>query len=46
MRTSIEDRQAIQDLFIRYATALDGGDVEGIVSCFAAGAPLESPSSG
>ena len=40
---SIDDRTAIQDLFIRYATALDGGDVEGVVSCFAPGATLESP---
>ena len=43
MRTSIEDRLAIQDLFIRYATALDGGDVEGVVGCFAEGASLDSP---
>ena len=43
MPTSIEDRLAIQDLFIRYATALDGGDVEGVVSCFTATASMESP---
>jgi hypothetical protein len=43
MPTSVEDRLAIQDLFIRYAFALDGGDVEGVVSCFAPGASLESP---
>jgi uncharacterized protein (TIGR02246 family) len=40
---SIDDRTAIQDLFTRYATALDGGDVAGVVSCFAPGAILESP---
>jgi hypothetical protein len=43
MPTALEDRFAIQDLFIRYATALDGGDVEGVVGCFAPGASLESP---
>ncbi len=43
MPTSIEDRFAIQDLFIRYATALDGGNVDGVVSCFAEGASMESP---
>jgi 3-phenylpropionate/cinnamic acid dioxygenase small subunit len=40
---SVEDRLAIQDLFVRYAFALDEGDVEGIVACFAPGAALESP---
>ena len=43
MAVSLEDRFAIQDLFIRYATALDGGDVDGVVSCFAADASMESP---
>ena len=43
MATSVEDRFAIQDRFIRYATALDGGDVDGVVSCFAEDASLESP---
>ena len=43
MPTSIEDRFAIQDLFIRYATALDDGDVDGVVGCFAEGASMESP---
>ena len=41
--TSIEDRMAIQDLFIRYATALDSGDVDGVVSCFTEDASMESP---
>jgi uncharacterized protein (TIGR02246 family) len=40
---SIEDRLAIHDLFVRYATALDGGDVETVVDCFTADAALESP---
>ena len=40
---SIEDRLAIGDLFVRYTTALDEGDVETVVDCFTAGAALESP---
>ena len=40
---SIEDRLAIGDLFVRYATALDCGDVETVVDCFTADAALESP---
>ena len=40
---SIEDRIAIHDLFVRYTTALDAGDVETVVDCFTADAALESP---
>src|SRR5712664_3624176 len=40
---SIEDRLAISDLFVRYTTALDAGDVETVVDCFTANAALESP---
>jgi uncharacterized protein (TIGR02246 family) len=40
---SIEDRLAINDLFVRYTTALDEGDVETVVDCFTADATLESP---
>jgi len=40
---SIEDRLAIYDLFVRYTTALDAGDVETVVDCFTANAALESP---
>src|SRR6266849_10352313 len=40
---SIEDRLAIDDLFVRYTTALDAGDVETVVDCFTANAALESP---
>ena len=43
MNPTIEDRFAINDLFVRYATALDGGDVDGIVSCFTPDGALESP---
>ena len=40
---SFEDRLAIHDLFVRYTTALDNGEVETVVGCFAADAALESP---
>jgi uncharacterized protein (TIGR02246 family) len=40
---SIEDRLAIHDLFVRYTTALDQGDVETVVDCFTDAAALESP---
>lgn len=40
---SVEDWIAINDLFIRYATALDHGEVETIVDCFTADAVVDSP---
>ena len=40
---SIEDRLAISDLFVRYTTALDAGDIETVVDCFTTDAALESP---
>jgi len=40
---SIEDRFAISDLFVRYTTALDAGDVETVVGCFTEDCSLESP---
>jgi uncharacterized protein (TIGR02246 family) len=40
---ALADRLAINDLFVRYATALDAGDVETIVGCFAEDGSLESP---
>src|SRR5437868_3593358 len=40
---SAEDTLAIHDLFVRYATALDNGEVETVVECFSADAALESP---
>ena len=46
MAASIEDRFAINDLFVRYATALDNGDVETIVGCFTEDGSLESPAVG
>ena len=44
--TYLEDRLAIHDLFVRYATALDNGEVETVVACFTADAVLESPATG
>ncbi|MSP00412.1 MAG: nuclear transport factor 2 family protein [Acetobacteraceae bacterium] len=46
MTPSIEDRFGINDLFVRYATALDAGDVETIVGCFTEDGALESPAVG
>lgn len=45
-KLSAEDRFGINDLFVRYACALDEGDVEGVVSCFAEDGALESPAVG
>jgi uncharacterized protein (TIGR02246 family) len=42
----IEDRLAINDLFVRYTTALDAGDVDTIVGCFTEDGSLESPTVG
>jgi uncharacterized protein (TIGR02246 family) len=42
-RPSIEDRLAIEDLFIRYTSALDAGDIEGVVNCFIQDGWLDSP---
>jgi uncharacterized protein (TIGR02246 family) len=42
-KPSIEDRLAIEDLFVRYAAALDEGDVEGVVGCFSEDGWLDSP---
>lgn len=43
---SVEDRMMINDLFVRYTTALDAGDVETIVACFTEDGALESPAVG
>jgi ketosteroid isomerase-like protein len=42
-KPSVEDRLAIEDLFVRYTTALDEGDVEGVVGCFTEDGWLDSP---
>lgn len=46
MPLSIEDRFGINDLFVRYTTALDAGDVDTIVACFTEDGALESPAVG
>jgi 3-phenylpropionate/cinnamic acid dioxygenase small subunit len=43
---SIEDRLMIDDLFVRYTCALDAGDVDTLVGCFAEDGSLESPAVG
>src|SRR5580698_386969 len=43
MPPSIEARFAINDLLVRYTTALDAGDVDTIVGCFTEDGALESP---
>lgn len=43
---NLEDRIAIEDLFIRYTCALDEGDVETVVACFTDDATLVSPAVG
>jgi uncharacterized protein (TIGR02246 family) len=42
----MDDRLMINDLFVRYTTALDAGDVETIVACFTEDGALESPAVG
>jgi ketosteroid isomerase-like protein len=42
-KPSTEDRLAIEALFVRYTTALDEGDVEGVVACFTEDGWLDSP---
>ncbi len=41
--SDLTDRLLINDLFVRYTTALDRGDVETVVDCFTGEATLESP---
>lgn len=43
---AIADRLAIEDLFVRYTTALDAGEVAAVVDCFTEDAVLESPAIG
>jgi uncharacterized protein (TIGR02246 family) len=45
-RGYLEERLAIEDLFVRYTTALDRGDVETLVDCFTPGGSLDSPAVG
>jgi uncharacterized protein (TIGR02246 family) len=41
--TSVEDRLAIEDLFIRYTRAIDAGDVDTLTACFTEDGTLQSP---
>jgi 3-phenylpropionate/cinnamic acid dioxygenase small subunit len=43
---SPQDRSMIEDLFIRYTCAIDAGDVETLVGCFAEDGSLVSPAVG
>jgi len=43
---SLEDRFGINDLFIRYTCALDAGDAETVIDCFAEDGTLVSPAVG
>jgi uncharacterized protein (TIGR02246 family) len=43
---SIEDRLAINDLFVRYTCALDAGDAETVIDCFTEDGTLVSPAVG
>lgn len=43
---SLEDRFGINDLFVRYACALDAGDAETVTDCFTDDATLVSPAIG
>ncbi len=43
---SIEDRFGISDLFTRYTCALDDGDAETVIDCFAEDGTLVSPAVG
>ncbi|MFC7399877.1 nuclear transport factor 2 family protein [Chelatococcus sp. GCM10030263] len=45
-KPSIEDRIAIEDLFIRYTTSLDDFDIAGIESCFVEDCALVTPNHG
>jgi ketosteroid isomerase-like protein len=43
---AIADRLAVEELFVRYTTALDAGKVETVLDCFTEDAVLESPAIG
>jgi ketosteroid isomerase-like protein len=45
-KASVEDRLAINDLFVRYTTALDACDTEAVVDCFTADGVIDSPVQG
>src|SRR5271169_6024160 len=41
--SNLEDRAAIYDLFTRYYSALDNGEIEAVADCFTVDAILKSP---
>ena len=43
---SLEDRFGINDLFVRYTCALDAGDADTVIDCFAEDGTLVSPAVG
>ena len=43
---AVADRIMIEDLFIRYTCALDAGDIDTLVACFAEDGSLVSPAVG
>lgn len=43
---SMEDRFGINDLFVRYTCALDAGDAQTVIDCFAEDGTLVSPAVG
>jgi uncharacterized protein (TIGR02246 family) len=43
---SLDDRFGINDLFVRYTCALDAGDAETVIDCFAEDGTLVSPAVG
>jgi len=45
-KPSVEERLDINDLFVRYVCALDEGDVDTVVACFAEDGTLASPVAG
>ena len=45
-KPSVEDRAAIEDLFVRYTTSLDRGDVAAIEGCFSEDCVLVTPNHG
>ncbi|MFO1313681.1 MAG: nuclear transport factor 2 family protein [Burkholderiales bacterium] len=45
-KPGVDDRLAIDDLFVRYVCALDEGDVDALVDCFAEDGSLASPVAG
>jgi ketosteroid isomerase-like protein len=41
--SNLKDRAEIHDLFTRYCCAIDNGEIEAVLDCFAVDAILKSP---